>query len=70
MLRHPSAATTRGVGVRPVRASFDWPKLLLAPSDVIVSPETQLQYRIERLLKGHRITLLNETQFWRLASRR
>ena len=48
MLKHPSAATTR-IGLSR-RAPFDRPRLLLTPSEVIASPETQLQYRIERLL--------------------
>jgi serine/threonine-protein kinase len=48
MLKHASAATTRSV--KPVRLSFDRGWNLLAPGDVIASPETRLQYRIERLL--------------------
>jgi serine/threonine protein kinase len=48
MPKHATAATTRStksVHVRP-----DRPPHLLEPSQVIVSPETRLQYRIERLL--------------------
>jgi len=46
--KHASAATTRTV--RSVRGRFDRPPLLLAPADIVVSPESQLRYRIERLL--------------------
>ena len=48
MSKHASAATTRTV--RPVGGRFDRPHLLLAAADIIVSPESQLRYRIERLL--------------------
>ena len=48
MSKHASAATTRTV--RSVRGRFDRPPLLLAPADIVVSPESQLRYRIERLL--------------------
>src|SRR3989449_5859430 len=45
MSKHSSAATTRSV-----RVPFDRARHLLIPAQVIASPETQLQYRIERLL--------------------
>src|SRR2546426_9906202 len=45
MSKHSSAATTRSV-----RVPFDRARHLLRPAQVVVSPETQLQYRIERLL--------------------
>ena len=48
MAKHPSAATTRTGS--PGRVQFGAPNLLLAPSQVILSPETGLSYRIERLL--------------------
>jgi serine/threonine protein kinase len=48
MLKHASAATTRTV--RPVGVPADRARHLLTPEQVIASPETQLQYRIERLL--------------------
>src|SRR3989441_8913575 len=48
MSKHPSAATTRSVG--SVGVPFDRARHLLIPAQVIASPETQLQYRIERLL--------------------
>jgi serine/threonine protein kinase len=48
MLKHATAATTRTA--RSVRGPFKWARHLLAPAEVIVSPETRLQYRIERLL--------------------
>ncbi len=48
MLKHLSAATTRAA--TSVRMLFDQTRQLLAPGQVIASPETQLQYRIERLL--------------------
>jgi serine/threonine-protein kinase len=47
MSKHASAATTRTV--RNVGGIVDR-RRLLAPADIIVSPETQLRYRIERLL--------------------
>jgi len=43
-----SAATTRSA--RPIHFAIDQPRQLLAPAQLIASPETQLQYRIERLL--------------------
>jgi serine/threonine-protein kinase len=46
MVKHSSAATTRTARAVP----FDRLRLLLAPTEVIASPETQLRYRIERLL--------------------
>jgi eukaryotic-like serine/threonine-protein kinase len=48
MLKHASAATTRTF--RPTRGPVDRTRRLLMPGQVIVSPETNLQYRIERLL--------------------
>jgi eukaryotic-like serine/threonine-protein kinase len=48
MLKHASAATTRTF--RPVRGPVDRTRRLVTPGQVIVSPETNLQYRIERLL--------------------
>src|SRR5216684_1123924 len=48
MLKHASAATTRSV--TSVRVRFDPARHLLAPGQVIASPETLIQYRIERLL--------------------
>ena len=47
-MKHASAATTRTV--RSFRAPFDRPRQLLMPERIIASPETRLQYRIERLL--------------------
>ncbi len=47
MSKHASAATTRTVS--NVGGIVDR-RRLLAPDDIIVSPETQLRYRIERLL--------------------
>ena len=44
MLKHTSAATTRTA--QSAHAAFN----LLLPTQIIVSPETQLPYRIERLL--------------------
>ena len=46
MLKHASAATTRTVR----RGESDRTRPLLIPTQIITSPETQLQYRIERLL--------------------
>jgi eukaryotic-like serine/threonine-protein kinase len=48
MTRHPSTATTRSVSA--VRVRHDGARYLLAPSQVIASPDTQLEYRVERLL--------------------
>jgi serine/threonine protein kinase len=48
MSKHASAATTRNV--TSVRVRFDRARHLLAPGQVIASPETLIQYRIERLL--------------------
>jgi len=42
-----SAATTR---TRPLRIPLERDRYLLAPAQVITSPETRLRYRIERLL--------------------
>src|SRR2546425_3949818 len=47
LLSHASAAATR---TRPVRALLGQAGHLLGPTQVIASPETRLQYRIERLL--------------------
>jgi serine/threonine protein kinase len=48
LLKHASAATTRATrsGLAPPRETAD----LLAPAQVIASPETRLQYRIERII--------------------
>src|SRR6266571_5983531 len=46
MRKHATAATTRSVS--SVRVPFR--THLLAPTDIVVSPETRLEYRIERLL--------------------
>jgi eukaryotic-like serine/threonine-protein kinase len=48
MLKHASNATTRTF--RPTRGPVDRTRRLLSPGQVIVSPETNLQYRIDRLL--------------------
>jgi serine/threonine-protein kinase len=48
MLKHASNATTRTF--RPTRGSVDRTRRLLTAGQVIVSPETNLQYRVERLL--------------------
>jgi serine/threonine-protein kinase len=48
MLKHATNATTRTF--RPTRGRADRTRRLLTPGQVIVSPETNLQYRIERLL--------------------
>ena len=48
MSKHASAATTRTV--RSFRAQLDRPRQLLMPDRIIASPETRLQYRVERLL--------------------
>ena len=47
LLSHPSAAPTR---TRPVGTLLERAPQLLGPTQVIASPETRLQYRIERLL--------------------
>jgi len=47
LLNHPSAAATR---TRPLRTPLEQARHLLVPAQVIASPETHLQYRIERLL--------------------
>jgi serine/threonine-protein kinase len=46
MLTHASAATTRSISRRPPDGS----RRLLIPAQLVASPETGLQYRIERLL--------------------
>lgn len=48
MPTHPSAATTRSAGAARVPALR--PLTLLAPSEIISSPETHLRYSIERLV--------------------
>ena len=48
MLKHESAATTRSAA--SVRLRFDLARHLLAPAEVITSPDTLIPYRIERLL--------------------
>src|SRR5881409_1629971 len=48
MLKNASAATTRSA--TSVRVRFDRARHLLAPAQVITSPETLIEYRIERLL--------------------
>src|SRR6267378_3969487 len=47
LLSHASDAPTR---TRPVRALLGQAGQLLGPTQAIASPETRLQYRIERLL--------------------
>ena len=49
MSKHATAATTRSV-LPALRVPFDRSRYLLAPAQVITSAETQLRYRIERLL--------------------
>jgi len=48
MLEYPTAATTRTR--RPFQTSMDRLEPLLAAAQVVVSPETGLQYRVEQLL--------------------
>jgi len=48
MLKNASAATTRSA--TSVRVRFDRARHLLAPAQVVTSPETLIEYRIERLL--------------------
>ena len=48
MLKHASAATTRSIS--RAHAGIDRAPALLTPGRVITSPETRLEYRIERLL--------------------
>jgi len=48
MLEYPTAATTRTR--RPIQTSMDRLEPLLAAAQVVVSPETGLQYRVEQLL--------------------
>ena len=48
MLKHASAATTRFTAPRRLAAPGGDP--LLKPAEVVTSPETQLEYRIQRLL--------------------
>jgi hypothetical protein len=48
MLKHASVATTRAIS--RARVGFDRAQTRLLPGRVIASPETGLQYRIERLL--------------------
>ncbi|MGI8783263.1 MAG: hypothetical protein ACR2L2_06390 [Acidobacteriota bacterium] len=47
-LKHASVATTRNT--KPVRVPLHRARNLLEPEQVITSPETQLQYGIERFL--------------------
>ena len=47
-MRHAASATTRTT--RSIHVPLDRPGRLLEPGQVIESPETRLQYRIERLL--------------------
>jgi serine/threonine-protein kinase len=47
-MRNPSTATTRSLRSAP--AASELGRLLLVPGQVIASPETRLEYRIERLL--------------------
>jgi len=46
---NPSTAATTRAAI-PLRGPFGRTRHLLRPSEVIVSPDTQIQYRIERLL--------------------
>ena len=48
MLKHPSQATTRST--RSIRLPLNRPLPLLVPAQVIASPETRLEYCVERLL--------------------
>src|SRR5712691_7671445 len=48
MSKNASAATTRSV--TSVRVRFDRARHVLAPAQVVTSPETRVEYRIERLL--------------------
>src|SRR5713101_3706536 len=48
MSKNASAATTRSA--TSVRVRFDRARHLLAPAQVVTSPETLIEYRIERLL--------------------
>src|SRR5687767_9757775 len=48
LLRHPSAATTRTT--RSIHVPLAGTRDLLVPTQVLASPETELRYRIERLL--------------------
>jgi serine/threonine-protein kinase len=49
-MKPSTAATTRPMSVRAVRAALARAEQLLVPDEVIASPETRLQYRIRRLL--------------------
>ena len=49
-MKPTTAATTRPMSVRAVRAALARADQLLVPDEVIASPETRLQYRIRRLL--------------------
>jgi serine/threonine protein kinase len=49
-MKPTTAATTRPMSVRAVRAALARAEQLLVPDEVIESPETRLQYRIDRLL--------------------
>jgi serine/threonine protein kinase len=48
MLKHATAATTRSVA--PVRLPLERGGNLLAPGEIVGSPETLLMYKVERLL--------------------
>lgn len=48
MPQHATAATTRTVG--PRRGGADRGAFLLIPAEIVASPETGLEYRVERLL--------------------
>ena len=48
MTRHASSATTRAVTAARLHAGGA--RYLLTPSQIIVSADTQLQYRVDRLL--------------------
>ncbi len=50
MPKHLSGATTRTSGARATGGPASSGKYLLEPAEIIVSPETQLPYRIQRLL--------------------
>jgi Protein kinase domain len=49
-MKDTTAATTRPMSLRAVRAALARAEQLLAPEEVIASPETRIQYRIDRLL--------------------
>jgi serine/threonine-protein kinase len=49
-MKPTTAATTRPMSFRAVRAALARAEQLLMPQEVIASPETRLEYRIDRLL--------------------